>query len=106
IRSAAERTLFVGAGREVLPRSLGVQPQHPISVAAFLIAREEVTFAGYLAFLAALPPAERDARRPRQGGVEIAFGADGTPDLAWVGESARRGQPLCLPARGRHACRD
>jgi serine/threonine protein kinase/formylglycine-generating enzyme required for sulfatase activity len=39
-------------------------PLHPVETGAYLIARHEVTFAQYIAFLETLPPAERAARMP------------------------------------------
>ncbi|ATB45345.1 protein kinase domain-containing protein [Corallococcus macrosporus] len=39
-------------------------PLHPVETGAYLIARHEVTFAQYIAFLETLPPEERAARMP------------------------------------------
>jgi formylglycine-generating enzyme required for sulfatase activity len=64
--------VYVPAGRFVYgssddedTRSLMThEPAHDVEVAAFLIARTEVTNRDYLAFLGALPPGERSARLP------------------------------------------
>ncbi len=42
-------------------------PLHPANTPGFLIERTETTFAQWLAYLEALPPAERAARTPRVG---------------------------------------
>jgi formylglycine-generating enzyme required for sulfatase activity len=67
-----EGMVYVPAGRsqygsgddEVTRGVLMHQPIHDVEVGAFFIGRTEVTNADYLAFLRALPPAEREARMP------------------------------------------
>lgn len=43
---------------------LTAPPLHPITTDAYLIGRTEVTFADWIQFLEALPPGERERRRP------------------------------------------
>ncbi|ABF92323.1 putative serine/threonine protein kinase [Myxococcus xanthus DK 1622] len=42
-------------------------PLHPVEVPAFLMARHEVTYAEWLAYVESLPPAQRAQRLPRVG---------------------------------------
>src|SRR5207248_9913059 len=49
---------------------LNTVPMHQRSGRGFLIAAHETTFADWIAFLSALPPAERDARRPNSNAVQ------------------------------------
>ena len=92
--------VFVPAGRflrgppepDSVRKSLASAPQHAVELPAFWIARHEVTFDDYIAFLEALPPATRAERRPRTtsgvaGGVALTTDPDGT----WVIE-LRRGK--------------
>ncbi|PTL77062.1 SUMF1/EgtB/PvdO family nonheme iron enzyme [Vitiosangium sp. GDMCC 1.1324] len=63
------RFLFGSNDDELVRRNLlgGLQPMHPVRTGGFLIARHEVTYGEWLEFLRALPPAERELRRPRVG---------------------------------------
>ncbi len=70
------RFLFGGKDDESVRKSfLGVQPMHEVRTGGYLIARHEVTYGEWLRFLRALPPAERELRRPRgrdsSGDVEL-----------------------------------
>ncbi len=47
---------------------LGTEPLHGMSLTAFLISRHETTLGQWAEFLAALPPAEREERRPHATG--------------------------------------
>src|SRR5690606_15613989 len=59
------RFLYGSAEDDVLRRAfLDAEPQHPVEVEPFLIARHEVTFADWMAFLRALPPASRGIFTP------------------------------------------
>ena len=62
----AGRFLYGAGEDEVYRRQVlqNVQPQHEVETAAYLIGRQEVTFADWLAFLRALPPEGRKARLP------------------------------------------
>ncbi|MBI5481631.1 MAG: SUMF1/EgtB/PvdO family nonheme iron enzyme, partial [Deltaproteobacteria bacterium] len=58
--------LFGSAGDERVRRTfLNAVPAHEVRTAAFLIARTETTYAEWLDYLRALPPAERARRTPR-----------------------------------------
>jgi formylglycine-generating enzyme required for sulfatase activity len=81
-----------------------------MTTAAYLIARTEVTFADWIAYLRALPPAERDARRPRGSsstGATLRLDGGSRPDepftlviLPAVRQLvAREGEPLVYPGR-------
>ncbi len=79
------RFLRGAAEPDAVRQSIAAPPQHPVDLAGFWIARTEVTFADYLAYLDALPAAERAVRRPRTaagfaGGLELTT----DPDGAWV----------------------
>jgi formylglycine-generating enzyme required for sulfatase activity len=90
-------------------------PLHERDGGAYLIARHEVTFADWIEFLSALPPAERARRRPR--GFFFASASDvELRDLgdAWelrmrqVGHTyaARAGEPLRYRDRDRRTTQD
>jgi formylglycine-generating enzyme required for sulfatase activity len=98
-------TLFGDASSDAKRRSLGAQPEHAVWVGAFLIGRTPVTWADYLRFLAALPPAERVTRAPRVADLELLFEPAG-PALRWRGATARVGEPVCAQGDGPPACRD
>jgi formylglycine-generating enzyme required for sulfatase activity len=77
------RFLYGSGDDEAIRRTVVVtRPLHTVSTGGFLIARHEVTYADWLAFLRELPPAERRLRRPRGtnyfGTLELTEGADGT----------------------------
>jgi formylglycine-generating enzyme required for sulfatase activity len=61
----AGRTLYGSGDDEETRGFITHQPRHDVEVGAFLIARTEVTSADYLAFLAALPDADRKERLPK-----------------------------------------
>jgi formylglycine-generating enzyme required for sulfatase activity len=99
----AGRSLFGVPEGDDFRLAVAAQPEHQVRVAAFLMATYETTIAEYLAFLEALPPAERDARRP----VKLAFDPDGEP--VYVnddGSRLRPGEPMCRPKRKLHRCQD
>jgi eukaryotic-like serine/threonine-protein kinase len=103
-----------GSDEESLRRTFfNAPPLHEAHTDAFLIARHEVTFAEWMAWLDTLPPAEREARRPRTQGARGAVvlqkvGARWRLTLrpfsreyvAWEGEPVRYGQ------RSRRAVQD
>jgi formylglycine-generating enzyme required for sulfatase activity len=77
-----EGYVFVPAGRFFLGSNddenmrramLLAPPLHETTTGAYLIGRYEVTFAEWIAFLRALPPAERAQRRPRGNSVASAW---------------------------------
>ena len=57
--------LYGSAEGEELRRVFNAQPLHEVQTGAYLIARNEVTFAEWISFLNDLPPHERERRRPR-----------------------------------------
>jgi eukaryotic-like serine/threonine-protein kinase len=89
---------------------LSAAPLHPATTAAYLIARTEVTFGDWIAYLRALPPAEREARRPRGSsstGATLQLDGGRSPGepftlviLPAVRQLvAREGEPLIYPGR-------
>ncbi|RKH90721.1 hypothetical protein D7Y21_05720 [Corallococcus sp. AB045] len=78
------------------------RPIHRLATGSFLIARHEVTYADWIAWLRELPAAERDARRPRGanyfGTIELRTVKDGTwtfhLEHEGVSYQAREGEPL------------
>ncbi|HEX3760133.1 MAG TPA: SUMF1/EgtB/PvdO family nonheme iron enzyme, partial [Kofleriaceae bacterium] len=88
---------------------LAAAPLHPVTTAAYLIGRTEVTFGDWIAYLRALSPAEREARRPRGssiGGITLRLdgGGPGEPFTLVIqpGVSplvAREGEPLVYAGR-------
>jgi len=109
--------VFVHAGRFLHGSSdderfreqfLRAAPMHERETAAYLIARDETTYAAWMAYLRALPPAERAQRRPLvQGGAVRTLRLDGDDpftlvlqptDLAFV---AAEGAPLIYAGRHR-----
>ncbi|ATB30376.1 protein kinase domain-containing protein [Melittangium boletus] len=95
-----------GSGEEALRRTFfNASPLHEAHTGAFLIARHEVTFADWMAWLDALPPAERAARLPgtrgARGGVvlekvggrwRLTLRPASREYVAWEGEPLRYGQ--------------
>jgi formylglycine-generating enzyme required for sulfatase activity len=62
----AGRFLFGSAeGADVRRQQFNTVPLHEVSTPAYFIARHEVTFAEWIAYLDALPPGARRARTPR-----------------------------------------
>ena len=99
-------SLLGAADVEAVRDSVLAEPQHPVKVHAFLIGEHEVTYAEYLEFLATLPPAEREARRPNASNIDLTFDRDDVPVLQLGAATARRGDPLCRPKRGVRRCQD
>jgi eukaryotic-like serine/threonine-protein kinase len=59
------RFLYGSSDNEDMRQTMmNAQPLHRVSTAGYLIARHEVTFGDWIAFLRDLPPAERAKRRP------------------------------------------
>lgn len=96
-------------------------PIHPRTTEGYLISAHEVTFADWIGFLDALPPAERAQHIPSSegdiaaGGGGIRLAADGTSwrlELTLVGGTAgdkvtaRVGEPVRYPGRDRRAVQD
>ncbi|ATB50264.1 bifunctional serine/threonine-protein kinase/formylglycine-generating enzyme family protein [Corallococcus macrosporus] len=108
------RFLFGSSDDEALRREfLQAPPLRQVTTGGYLIARHEVTFAEWLAFLDALPP---DAQRRRTPGVRSTAGA-----LALTRETsgwrlmlqptqhplyASSGEPIRYPGRDRRAVQD
>ena len=99
-RSSARRTSR-GPGR-----GYSAEPEHPVHVDAFLIGTYEVTYAEYLAFLAALPAAERALRRPHGADIDLGYDREGVPVLTLRKVTARRGELFCRPKRSERRCQD
>jgi formylglycine-generating enzyme required for sulfatase activity len=72
------RFLFGSAADESVREFFNTVPIHPIEQPAFSIAREETTYADWIAYLEALGPAQREQRRPHVG----ATGLSGQLDLS------------------------
>jgi formylglycine-generating enzyme required for sulfatase activity len=71
----AGRFLYGSSDNEDVRRTLMfTQPLHATTVSGFLIARHEVTFADWIAFLRALPAAERAQRLPRAAATAATSG--------------------------------
>ena len=112
----AGRFLF-GATDEGLRKGfLAAVPLHEVSVDAFLIARDETTYAEWISFLEALPPDERTLRTPGGGPGGFHQVAALTPLAPGVwqlrmtkGEqvfTARSGEPLRYPTRKQRSTQD
>ncbi|RKH45524.1 nSTAND1 domain-containing NTPase [Corallococcus sicarius] len=89
-------------------------PLHEVETGAYLIARHEVTFGDYIAFLASLPAKERSERRPgnrhRITVVDLVEEQDGRWRLelspASAHYSAKEGEPVRYGKRNRRAVQD
>ncbi|AGC41863.1 putative serine/threonine protein kinase [Myxococcus stipitatus DSM 14675] len=90
-------------------------PQHAVQVPGFLIARHEVTYAEWLAFLESLPAPQRVAHRPHvgtggYGGALSLDSVDGVWRLSFqpgdVRYEARAGEPVRYAARSRRQEQD
>lgn len=109
--------VYIPAGRFLLgstaPESIRryrTDPLHPVTTAAYLIAEKETTFAEYITYLRALPPAERAHRLPRAGsgflggGLSLSERADGAYELMLQAGPqlyrARAGEVLSYQGRG------
>ncbi len=103
----AGRFVVGGAGDDLLRRDfLSAPPRHAIASAAYLIARHEVTFAGWMEYLRVLTPDERERRRPATApGRVMTMRLDGhapyalTLQPSTVAYHAAEGQPLIFPGR-------
>jgi serine/threonine protein kinase/formylglycine-generating enzyme required for sulfatase activity len=90
---------------------LSAPPLHTSATAGYLIARHEVTFADWMAYLRALPPAEAERRRPATPGssqMHVALEHDGerfalTLQPSTTRYHAREGEPLRYADRQRRA---
>jgi formylglycine-generating enzyme required for sulfatase activity len=113
----AGRFLFGTAVDEDLRKGfLAAVPLHEVAVESFLIARDETTYAAWIAFLEALPPAERAMRTPGGGPggfhqvAALATLAPGVWQLRMSkGEqvfTARSGSPLRYPTRKQRNAQD
>src|SRR5581483_9649288 len=100
------RFLIGGDDDERLRRELKVRPLGATRTDGFLIARTEVTYADWIAFLSALPAGERAARRPHTpdvtyGGVDLAEEPGGGFVLkiqpAGQAFTVRAGEPIRYP---------
>ncbi len=79
----AGRFLYGSSADEELRRGFfNAQPEHAAMTGAFLVARREITFGEWIAWLTSLPPAERGARLP-----EVSAGP-ATPGSVHLRESA------------------
>jgi serine/threonine protein kinase/formylglycine-generating enzyme required for sulfatase activity len=109
----AGRFLFGSAHDERFRRHISTVPMHERSTGPYLIARTETTFAEWIDFLNAIPPAQREEHRPHsgeqtsQGGQ---FGLRATPAGEWTvvlgptdkqRHSARSGEPIVYQGRDR-----
>jgi formylglycine-generating enzyme required for sulfatase activity len=90
-------------------------PLHPRTTPAFLIGRNEVTFGDWLAFIDALPPAQRAGLLPTVpakllGGIEVIPDAGGHWRIEmWLGErhySAGWGESIVYAGRTYHETQD
>ncbi|HVG61769.1 MAG TPA: SUMF1/EgtB/PvdO family nonheme iron enzyme [Hyalangium sp.] len=107
---------LVGSSDEELVRRtlLGVQPLHTFRTGGYLIARHEVTYAEWLAFLRDLAPAERSQHRPQArnffGNVELEELAGGSWRLTLQPRThayqAREGERVSYLERDRRTDQD
>ena len=113
----AGRFLFGAAGDENLRKGFfNSVPLHERTTGPYLIARHEVTYADWIAFLDDLPPDERARRTPgaQSGGFQqIAALSQPAPGVWQLRVSkgdrvltARAGEPLVYPARAVRAAQD
>jgi formylglycine-generating enzyme required for sulfatase activity len=98
--------LFGAADGEGARSFFHAQPEHRVRTEAYLVGRHEVTFGEYLAFLAALPEAERAARRPHAPRIDVAFDASGARSLTLGTITAGLHEPFCRPKRTVRRCQD
>lgn len=113
----AGRFLFGSAEDDPQRRGfLKAVPLHPVETGSFMIARTETTFADWMAWLDAMPPALRERRLPavHAGGFEGALGFRSLADGGWEMEfkpsartwRVRTGERLTYPGRDRRASQD
>ena len=103
----APGTFLYGSDRDDEFRQgfLAAQPMHPVATRGYLIARTEVTFGDWLAFLADLPAAERARRRPQDPTVRL-DGVAGQPVLTLhptTTDYRSAGELLTYPGRHENA---
>lgn len=65
------RFLHGSGAQESIREFFNAVPIHEVETAAYFIARDETTYADWIAFLEALPPAEQARRRPRVGSTSL-----------------------------------
>ena len=111
----AGRFLFGSADSSDLRRGfLNSPPMHEVTTGAYLIARDEVTFGDWIAFLDALPPAERGRRTPSSVTPQSALSLTEVAPHHWRLDVVRaskpysidQGQPLHYDDRDRRADQD
>lgn len=108
--------LFGSPDAEAVRAWFNAVPLHPIHTGGHLVARHETTFAEWIAFLEALPPAEREARRPRVAGtgfrgmLELSRDSSGRWQIALQPTvfmlRASWGEPVTYPEREHRATQD
>jgi formylglycine-generating enzyme required for sulfatase activity/predicted Ser/Thr protein kinase len=90
-RAVPEGFVYVPAGRfwfgsadaEPVRQFYGTTPLYEVSTPAYLIARDEVTFADWIAYLEALPPDERRRRTPMVQSTHNALELRALPSGGW-----------------------
>jgi serine/threonine protein kinase/formylglycine-generating enzyme required for sulfatase activity len=109
----AGRFLFGSTADDSMRRGFyNTAPLHEVRTGDYLIGRTEVTYAEYLEYLRALPPAARDTHRPRAGGGGLAGSLaltevkPGQWELTLLRSRARAGEKLRFPARSTRAAQD
>ena len=103
----AGRFLYGDPDEDLRVSFLDTVPMHERWGRAFLIAARETTFSEWIAFLASLSPADREARRPASNAVQGAVALTEERGGAWTlrltiaghALSARAGEPLVYPGR-------
>ena len=76
---APGRFLFGSADEELVRADIDAPPEHEVSTAGYLIARNEVTFGDWLQFLEELPEPSRSQREPRHASVQGSLEVSKTP---------------------------
>ncbi|MDD5308314.1 MAG: SUMF1/EgtB/PvdO family nonheme iron enzyme [Deltaproteobacteria bacterium] len=111
------RFLFGSAADDGLRRDFfHTAPVHAVTTRGYLVALHETTFADWIAYLTAMPPAERASRAPHaeKGGFQGALSLGQDRSGAWklsIQPTARSyeaaaGQPILYPSRDRRARQD
>jgi eukaryotic-like serine/threonine-protein kinase len=116
IHVPAGEFLFGSPDDEIIRRFFTTAPQHPVRTAAYQIARSETTYAEWLTFLRALPPAERARYLPTSGtmllgaGINLTSSKEGVWSLSiTAGDQTYRaveGEPIVYTSRGANARQD
>ncbi len=111
-------TFLFGTGEdESIRRFFNTVPLHEVETGPYLIARTEVTYGEYLAWLEALPPEERARRMPqgaRAASVHAEVKLEQQPDGRWrfrfqpnaVAYEASEGEPIRYTTRPREVAHD